>query len=267
MTKFNENYLIPCLLRPIESLTGPTEKFSLKKGVPEMKQADFLKGIMQIFGLFAYLKDEQTIGFMSFKDLYDSDNFYDWTDKVITTSNSFDTPETIEFKLDGFAQTNTFNYTGDSDAEQSNEYKGNLYVNNSTIEKTKESVKSPFNYSKSSNNIIKIGVYVTQDKKNVDSVNDNLKPRILKEGTNYSAIFPDELKWSNILKNENYTAYQQAILLPRVLKIKCLLTDWDLAHINFAFPVYFRQYGHFYAIIKIQTKAGGVCDCSFLQIK
>lgn len=268
-TGMSGRYLIPCILRPVELNEHPAN-FDLKKGVPDMTQADFLKGLMQISGVFAYLKDEETIGFLSFKDVLNSNNFFDWTDKVITSSNAFDAPESIEYTLEGFAQRNIFKYAADKDAEESSAYNGVIQVLNQTIDKEKESVKSPFNYTRNGkDNNASIGLYVPQkeDPSIVESINKNLKPRFLIRRTGDTAYFPDSLKWRNILENNNYKAYKETVGTPRVLKLKCRLTDWDLAHIDFSFPVYFKQYGHYYAVIKIQTKVGGISECSFLEIR
>lgn len=260
--------------------------FPLSINLPEMKQSDFLHAVMQMNGLFAYAKDEKTIDFLSIDDIVDNiPKALDWTEKLVNTSLSYHAPESIGFEFLNFEQKNRFTY--DNDSEISKDYGASILIDNETIKegKDKKIIQLPFSPSnftmyrynifedlvKGKKNAAIIPLY-TKDESTDDTIrydyNDGLKPRILKSKRYSSFLIGsfEGLDWKSIF-SKKYSAYQKIIKNPRVLKVGCRLSDIDLSKLDFSRPVWFSQFGNYYAIITIQTAANGICKCEFLEIK
>ena len=94
-----------------------------------------------------------------------------------------------------------------------------------------------------------------------DKINENsgISPRILVDnyvtGEGWKASFLPYLSFAGEsgLRNSYYTKYQEIIRQPRVISVKCALSDYDLYTLDLTIPVYFRQYGAYFAIINLKT--------------
>lgn len=258
-------------------------RFPLAVNLPDMTQSAFLHAMMQMNGLFAYAKDEKTIDFLSIDDILENiPKALDWTDKLVNTSLNYNVPENIEFEFLDFERQNRFTYSNDS--EVTTDYGASMYIENETIKesKDKEVIKLPFSPSNSvrylkgpfaRKRVAKIPLYTIETSEDTtevdDGYDDGLKPRILSYKmdifANIIASFQG-LDWKNII-SKKYIAYQKIIKNPRVLKVRCRLSDIDLSKLDFSLPVKFAQFGNYYVIITIQTTANGICKCEFLEIK
>lgn len=262
---------------PIDAeLTLPTI-FPLAANLPDITQADFIKGLMQLSGVFAYIKGENEIGFVSIDDIVakkTQQSAKDWTDKLINTAGAYNAPEGIEFKLDNFAQNNLCKYDDGDDELLKGKYDGAIVVENETIEKEKECFKLPFAPTENvdyvsgdfKTKIAKIPVYTKGSDGKIE-YNDDITARILRPkslNTHVGASF-EEMDMRAVIRTR-YSDYQEVIRTPRVIKVRCLLNDYDLSVLDLTAPVYFEQYGNYYAILKVQAAADGVCKCEFLEI-
>lgn len=116
-----------------------------------------------------------------------------------------------------------------------------------------------------------VPLYTTEDGK---VVYNEVKPRILMgksldvEGyeTPRLGLAFEELDFNSIL-NRYYVSYQRAIQAPRVIKVRLLLSDIDLSQLDLTRPVYFEQFGHYYAILKLEVQTNGECKGWFLELK
>lgn len=270
-----------------------TVEFPLAINLPDMKQTEFLQAIMHLNGLFAYAKDENSIDFVSIDGLVKNMPYaQDWTDKLVTTSASPNVPECMEFNFLDFQQKNRCKYDNDEDIKT--DYSGFITINNETAGSTvKDFIELPFSASEDSPGLTfsekldilnsngtltdykrtaRIPLYVyssDEEGKSNAAYTEGLKPRILRleniKNKWLKATFAN-LDWNHLLRTK-YKSYQRVIRNPRVLKVRCRLSDIDLSKIDFSIPVTFSQFGNYYAIIKVQSAADGVCKCDFLELK
>lgn len=92
-------------------------------------------------GTFAVVKDKATIQFVSMDEVISNKSkALNWTRKVIA-SYPENKPKTISFSLDGFAQKNMYKWKEDDSVSGS--YDGYIYVDDETIEVSKDSVTLP----------------------------------------------------------------------------------------------------------------------------
>lgn len=243
--------------------------FPLAINLPEMTQADFLRAILQMNGLFAYAKNLNTIDLLSIDDIMANiSRAFDWTDRLVNGSANFGMPAQMEFKLSDFAQRNRCAYNNDDEIMQDGS--AVLTVNNVTITPKKDAIELPFSQT---NMIVKDGVDYAQipiyKQVNTDIEYDSdLTPRILRavqKGNSVAATFVG-MDWKNLIKTK-YAGYQTVIKNPRILNVQCRLSDYDLSIIDFSIPVTFRQFGNHYAVLKIQSVANGLCKCELLELK
>lgn len=121
--------------------------------IGEMKQYDFVKDVMQHYGLISQkVKDEQSIQFRQLKDiLRDTANAYDYSDKVLPLSETYETD---------YAQKNYFDYqykNSDSEPYAS----GQLSLNNTTLPAEATQVKRPYNAPEPSDILLNDGLLLS----------------------------------------------------------------------------------------------------------
>lgn len=246
-------------------------QYPIAINLPEMTQVEFIQAMMHINGLFATVKKEQTIDFISVDDIVDNlSKALDWTNKLVNPDTSFNTIDSIDFRLSGFAQKNICQYSNDDDIKQ--QYNGAIIVSDETLESSKVIFELPFSQTNNKgigvNRYAVIPLYKQGDTKNDVTYNEGCKPRILLpkiiNGT-YSASF-EQLDWDYLLRTR-YKSYQKMVRNPRLLKVRCRLNEVDLSQLDFAIPIWFSQFGAYYIVIKIQSVANGLCNCEFLEIK
>lgn len=245
-------------------------QFPVIPNLPDMKQVEFLKHIMQLRGLFAYSKGLNHIGFISADELIaKKPEALNWTDKLVTDSPIPNAPEGIDFKMNNFAQKNWFRWDNDDEVNALNT-DASMTVYNETLEREREALKLPFSGSKNTaiggetdaRLIASIPLY-DQDGKMA-----KLKPRILMghagEGGRLEVAF-ESLGFNHIL-NTYYDGYRRIVEHPRVITIRVKLTDLDLTEMDLTRPVYFEQFGRHYAILSVQAQADGLCKCKLLEV-
>lgn len=249
-------------------------RFPVVRNLPEIKQSDFLRGLMQMNGVFAQAKDANVIDFVSVSDVIaNKSKALDWSDKLDNQSCNFAVPESMEFQLSGFSQKNSCRYENDDDVKdipKPSEYC--MVVKDQTIPvEPNELVTLPF-----SETIVKGGsaylplykMFTTKvDGKDVVDYNyATLGNRILLpngSGNKTYATF-DGLSWDSL--KSKYTGYQSVILSPRVLRVKCRLSDYDLSVLDFTIPVTFKQFGNYYIVLNVKSSSSGLSTCELLEI-
>lgn len=248
--------------------------FPIIPNLPDMKQVDFLKSMMQLRGVFAYPKGIDTIGFASADDVLASRYVaLDWTRKLITESPVPNAPEGLSFKMDNFAQKNWFRWSNDDEIESvgTDDY---IKVYNETIEAEADVVELKFSASndmaigdeESGRPLAYVPVYTTEN----GSVKFNkLTPRVLmgRPGDNGRLeLFFEGLSFDTILE-QYYSGYRSIIEVPRVITVRVRLTDLDQAKLDMTRSVYFEQFGRYYAVLSVQAQSNGLCKCKMLELK
>ena len=221
--------------------------------LPDIKQIDFLKSIMQMMCLFAHpdTDNPNLINLYSIDTLYNNKvNARDWTNKLLSR-----VPEEQKFTFGSYSKQNWMRYKEDDTVSiNADDY---LTVDNEYLETSQDLFTLSFSATDEKNGMAFISLYEQEE----DKINENssISPRILVDnyvtGEGWKASFLPYLSFSGEsgLRNSYYTKYQEIIRQPRVISVKCALSDYDLYTLDLTIPVYFRQYGAYFAIINLKT--------------
>ncbi len=227
--------------------------FPLGVNLPDIKQIDFLKSIMQMMCLFAHpdTDNPNLINLYSIDTLYNNKvNARDWTNKLLSR-----VPEEQKFTFGSYSKQNWMRYKEDDTVSiNADDY---LTVDNEYLETSQDLFTLSFSATDEKNGMAFISLYEQEE----DKINENssISPRILVDnyvtGEGWKASFLPYLSFSGEsgLRNSYYTKYQEIIRQPRVISVKCALSDYDLYTLDLTIPVYFRQYGAYFAIINLKT--------------
>lgn len=230
--------------------------------LPEIKQVDFLKAICCMTGLFAVkdLQNIDTIKLVSVEDIINNKSIAkNWSDKLVPES-FIGGPKKISYTFGDYSQNNALMYKEDDSVRISDT--GMLYVDNDLIEKDKVLVTLPF--SASDADLIR-HYELSDDKLTINSKKVN--PRIMLERNSggISALTFNGLGLKELV-DRNYSAFQDLIKEPVVITDIFRLNEIDLKELDFTVPVYIKQYGRYYGIIKIQAGSDDLCECELLQL-
>ena len=239
--------------------------FPIISNLPSVKQIDFLKALASMSGTFAVVKDKATIQFVSMDEVISNKSkALNWTRKVIA-SYPENKPKTISFFLDGFAQKNMYKWKEDDSVSGS--YDGYIYVDDETIEVSKDSVTLPLAATEMRVDKAYIPLYEYGDNDEVGKLG-KVEPRILLEMNNNGkskATF-NGLGWSTLL-DRNYQSYKKVVRNPVIITERISISDIDLKELDVKVPVYLGQYGRYYALISVKSEDTGVCECKLLQLE
>ena len=239
--------------------------FPIISNLPSVKQIDFLKALASMSGTFAVVKDKATTQFVSMDEVISNKSkALNWTRKVIA-SYPENKPKTISFFLDGFAQKNMYKWKEDDSVSGS--YDGYIYVDDETIEVSKDSVTLPLAATEMRVDKAYIPLYEYGDNDEVGKLG-KVEPRILLEMNNNGkskATF-NGLGWSTLL-DRNYQSYKKVVRNPVIITERISISDIDLKELDVKVPVYLGQYGRYYALISVKSEDTGVCECKLLQLE
>lgn len=256
------------------------DKFPITPNLPDLSVIDYLKTIMQMYGLYTYYDyklDDSTVEFISIDDVYSykKDFTYDWTDKLVqTTRGKFN----LTFTYGDYAQKNNFKYSKD-DTVITNA-NGYLLIDNETIPLEKDIVDINFSpsdnttaavpgQSETTNTFALIKLYDSEGNTN------SIQNRILTETTGYvvngtttykSAYYDESLKFSGKkgLLNEYYTAFQHILRRPVIAECYVYLSDLELHNYREAYPVYID--GTYYMPVNVTVQTDSLAVCQLIRM-
>lgn len=255
------------LIRPHETInTSKSNLFSVSDNLPDIGQYDFVKSLLALFGAAMIIKDGKVL-IESYDAILQHEGAYDWTDKV--DMDGGDGIQDISYSLDGFAQVNAIRW--EEDVPQTVDPDILLTVDDQTLSESSDLLKLPFAAS--------IGGQAKQykcrnghdsDGKLIVEVTEiDIKPRIFgyyhTSGGTRCLTFPETLRAEGAVA-AYMQSYQAAIRKPVTLSVNIRLHELDLASLDFTKAVYLRQYGKYYAILKVQTSETDLCKVELLQL-
>lgn len=237
--------------------------YPIVPNLPDLSVVEFLKGLLQMYGLFFYYRmntDENTIQFISIDDIYDyKSNAYDYTHKLLDADGERFFNE--QHSYGEYAQRNYFRYREDDTVVSSGD--GFLVVENETLEETKDLIELPFaasdNISDENNN-----TYALIRLYDAEGNTNSIENRILSEGVyiigenEYKLIVFDaelNLGGQNGLLNSHYSAYQSVIRKPFVVECYAKFDSYDLHTFNEVYPIY--SDGVYYMPVEITIDISG----------
>lgn len=233
-----------------EASYGGEASLPLYSNLPDWSVSDFIKNLMKIEGLFAYSTDSNVIRFVSIDDLYTNRTAaQDWTYKVMGEPT-----ETVA-KFNDLAQKNWMRYAEDDSV--TGNYDGYIPTQSNTLGAENDLVELDFAATMGN----KIIVWTEGDD---GAEYQDVEPRILKMQADGTLSFAG-MAWDALIAT-NYATYANLVLRPRTVRASVLLDTLDLVQYDPSVPVYVRQWGHYYAIIKLTTKDNGKADAELLQL-
>ena len=230
-------------------------RFPLQGNLPDIKQWDFIKACMAMFGWAAVIQNGR-LQLMKYSELLDTSNAYDWTAKVDMTDQD---PQEFSYTLDNWARVNTLQY--EKDTPLSFNPDASLEVQDSTLSEQRDYYKLPFAASMQSD-----APHYKVSGTEVDDV--DIAPRIFKvvdrDGVR-TLEFTEDLYGSSLV-GSHYARFQEMIRKPVRLTVNIRLHEIDLAQLDLTRAVYLGQYGKYYMILKIQTSDTDLCKVQLLQL-
>lgn len=233
-------------------------RFPLAGNLPDIKQWDFVKACLVLAGAVPVIQNGELL-VMGYDEAFDKADAYDWTEKVTGT-------EAVAYSAQEWARKNVISYEREDGMPLSFDPDASLEVQDSTLAQSRELYKLPFAATQYSSIIH----YDVTDEGAAEDI--DIEPRImrLRVGTDtsgasrYELVFAPEL-YGEGLKATYYAELQEVVRVPVILTLHVRLHELDLATLDLRRPVYLRQYGHYYSIIKVQT-SGDVCKVELIQI-
>lgn len=230
--------------------------------LPEISLADFVKNISALTGTFPHrYKSDATneITFSPLEIIYQNKSKgIDWSDKLIFRGY----PKEVGYKVNDMARKNYLQYKEDEQVPTRGS--GIIEVNDQTLAREKDLFDMAFSASEIYNEAALIHKY---EKTNDELEEINIEPRILSSYQDKSKLVYltfAGMSFYDILKTR-YQGYQRIMREPIVLKEDFRLTELDIKNINFTIPIFLRQYGRYYAVMKIQD-TNGICNVELLQL-
>lgn len=244
-----------------ETNDDPSSSFFYVPNLPDIKQIDFLKATSSMLGLFAMPTQDNHLKFVSYDTLLGSKSVaVDWSSKLVRPYIDY-TPRKIIYSLDDFAKNNWFRWKEDDDVKGN--YDGKIVVDSEYLDYEKEMVELPFAACDSVADVASIPLYSYDAEGNL-VYNDNLEPRIVLVKRDFVGTF-DDLSWDKLL-GEYYFKYKQMIKTPKIITEYVKLNPVELKSLDMAVPIYLKQYGCFWAVIKVKTMDNNICEVELLKI-
>lgn len=236
-------------------------RFPIEGNLPDIGQWDFVKACMGLFGMVPVIRNG-AVEFYDYGQIFDKADAVDWSGKVAMTEDG--TPEETTPTADSWARSNDIVF---AENDEANDPTASLHVSDATLAESREWVKLPFAASRFSSALH----YKVGKENEVEDV--DIEPRIMTlvsgkdaEGHSRSTLrFTDNLAGEGLVA-AYYSELQEVIRKPVCLTLNVRLHELDLAQLDLVRPVYLRQYGQYYAILKIQTSRTDLCKVELLQI-
>lgn len=241
---------------------GEYNKYFTIPNLPSIKLIDFVKSIAYMLGVFAVPGDNNDIRFISFDTVIENkSNAVDWSGRVLFNDYG-DVARNISYQLNDFTQKNWFRYKEDDNVTEN--YDSFIAVENRALDYERDAVSLPFSACDTLGGVASIPLYSYNDDGELE-YDSGMNPRIvLYDSETRSGVFYP-LRWEELIR-QHYASYHEVVRQPKVIKELVLLSAPELAVLDLLKPVYIRQYGSYFAIVKVKTKENNICEVELLKI-
>lgn len=241
---------------------GEYNKYFIIPNLPSIKLIDFVKSIAYMLGVFAVPGENNDIRFISFDTVIENkSNAVDWSGRVLFNDYG-DVARNISYQLNDFTQKNWFRYKEDDNVTEN--YDSFIAVENRVLDYERDAVSLPFSACDTLGGVASIPLYSYNDDGELE-YDSGMNPRIvLYDSETRSGVFYP-LRWEELIR-QHYASYQEVVRQPKVIKELVLLSAPELAVLDLLKPVYIRQYGSYFAIVKVKTKENNICEVELLKI-
>ena len=227
-----------------------SNEFPLAGNLPKIKQWDFIKACAALFGL-AIIPQGDRVRIMTSQEMLESRNALDWSDKVTGDTE-------VAYSLSGWKAENIIAYK-EQEGVRTAQYV--IKVQDGTNTESATRYQLPF--------VTTTGDEAIHYKALSDTSAERLKidPHIFDvvEGTSGRSLsFTENLTTEGIA--QRYKALQSVVQKPVLITTNIRLHELDIAELDLTRPIYLRQFGRYYTILKIQTSATDLCKVELLQL-
>ncbi|MFZ4412454.1 MAG: hypothetical protein ACOYOV_05160 [Bacteroidales bacterium] len=260
--------------------TGFRLKYPIKNNLPDVSQKDFIKSIMQLYGLMAQIIDSVPV-FFTFNEVYNNFvNAFDWTDSLVLETRH---ESNIDFSSD-IAEKNLIKYKedtkvktgyGDSNIDSANQVLKERIILTNQIYSATEST-SEKDLTNASFDMCTFGLFEIQSNGSYKTV--NIKQRICKLETksmNFAvqSIFGEPTGISSgsvnrsVLRFEDagngltydelistyWAKYAEVMYKFKQSKLKFILSPIQISQFRFDIPIYLKQYSRYFFVKRINS--------------
>ena len=250
----------------------------IKGNLPDISQVDFIQSLCDMFGMFPIInpipkKDDETgkrtVEFVSIDTLFKNKvsryvygkKFNDWTDRLITDPNDIE----ISFSKDGYYQRNYLRYTKDDTV--TGNYDGYFDIPDRRLEKEGNLIELLF--AASDGDKIIMASEEKDSNGNLKYSFEDFEPRIMsviKRDDGKCGLTFDGLDFKALL-SKYYSRYIELVQDMYLITVTVELNALDLKNIDYAYPVYFKQFGRYFGIVDIQANSNDDnCEVTLMRL-
>lgn len=240
--------------------------FYYKYNMPDMKLKDFIKNILGMAGMYAYQKGDKIV-ISDYRSLNGNiSNAYDWSKFIIMSRWCI---PNMEFKTGNEAKHNKLSYKG---SDQFPEWNDEFTIDNDTLEDEKDAISLSFEaYERNVTGDMRIGLYKYNN--GILDFSEYAKPvigKLVMRSNPYNRrieyhITPDGLYWSDL--KAKYDEYIGMLQDARVITENFCMSAAMLNGIDLTRPVYISQFGAYFGIIEMKTRANNTIEAKLIKIK
>lgn len=263
-------------LQQTQSVLG--QEYYIGINLPDMEVIKWLKGVMQMLGLFAFQDKDGSIVLTSYAKFFSqTSNARDWSDYLCITSTHASDEQ--EFKADGFFRKNWVRYKNDDDTKKMDSF---FTVDSEALEAEGDYLSLPFDSvimmtgDQTRQDIAKIPLYGYKEEKEDDKVywkielnkNEQKKAYVLRrESTIDDKYYLSRrgLDWDTLL-GTSYQGIIQSVQQAHYITATFYMDAVTLQGIDMGTPIYLSQYASYFAIIEIKTKANNLAEVKLLKL-
>lgn len=236
--------------------------FPIGINLPEIEVTNFIKFLALITGSFPrQLTDSKQVQFIMFSKVWSNKaNAYDWSGKLIPYDRQ-GAPRKSEYSVSDFMQHNRYKWK--EDEETTGDYDADLAIDNQTLDYEQDTWTLPF--AASDDNRIPIRTLDSYGIKNGGEYK-SCKERImtLRDDKEQAALRFD-INLQNIFDTK-YKRLAASIARAHIITERLNLSDLDILDFDETKPVYFAQYGAYFAVLEIKTTDSGYCEVEMIEL-
>lgn len=260
--------------------------YPICSNLPGIKVIDFIQFLASITGTYMkQLSDPGKVEFLPMSLLWDNKaSAVDWTGKL-EASNTTNQPRQMKYRQGDYAQHNYYKWKADAKVVTS--YDGDMTIQDATLEAEKNIIEFPFAACEGNNvpmysgkrtigggggtfggGTSSGGTSSGDTSESADTVRYNkceYKILRLKESDNGLALCYFDINMQRII-DEKYSHIRDALNNARIITEYLPLTDVDLREFDETRPVYFSQYGAYFAVLEMKATNDGYTECTMLKL-
>lgn len=271
--------------------------YPAKENLPDMNQKDFVKSIMQLYGLMMVIKNDKPYLFRFNEVIANKSIAKDWTEKLVNNKNQL-IPSKMEFDL-GVGKSNYLKYAKD-EAVKGGIGRGTIASNYSIVDSVDIVQQGKFAASEENSisdgykEIRSILMQQFENKDNKITFAGKAKPRLgfvysgdeltfdysntyNEDGFDQSITADKSFRFTGSYPSEGvnysfdlrtfYSGYTSVILNGKKLTLKFRLNSIDLHEFDYTIPIWLSQVNRFYFVKKITNWDIGVdCEVELIQL-